>query len=186
MGSSMNSVFSADDFSDSFWSSPGGTPPRFPDPLNELPMNRSLSEWALQRFLAEVSGSPGSISASSVVAPSVVTQSTPSITEASVVTQSTASRTDASVEGGDDDLVEIKTPPYQDQALPGPLDRCANYDDYQAYLKSKLDLACAAVALRGSVVKPEDKPSSSLIENQRQALLGSQAPGNVRESDLIV
>lgn len=35
-------------------------------------------------------------------------------------------------------------------------------------------------------MKPEDKPSSSLIENQREVQLGSQAPGNVRESDLIV
>lgn len=125
MGSSMNSVFS-----DSFWSSPGATPPRDPDPLHELPMHRSLSEWALQEFLADTP---------------VVSQSTASRNGTSVVTQPTVLTTE---EGFDDDLMEIKTPPYQDQALPGPLDRCANYDDYQAYLKSKLDLACAAVALR--------------------------------------
>lgn len=164
MGSSMNSVFSADDFSDSFWSSPGATPPRDPDPLHELPMHRSLSEWALQEFLADTP---------------VVSQSTASRNGTSVVTQPTVLTTE---EGFDDDLMEIKTPPYQDQALPGPLDRCANYDDYQAYLKSKLDLACAAVALRGSFVKPEDKPS--LTENQRQAQLGSQALVTQQKADV--
>ncbi|KAH9785600.1 Basic leucine zipper 25 [Citrus sinensis] len=161
----MNSVFSADDFSDSFLSSPSPPPASF----HALPMNRSQSEWELEKFLQEVTVSPRAISSSSASDNSV-----PAVIGPSVMSKSRA------YEIGDDDVVEIKKS-HRDQSLDPPVIPSStapvDSDQYRAYLKTKLDLACAAVALRTAPVKPEDK--SSLIENQTQAAkpseLGSQA-----------
>ncbi|KAK2648480.1 hypothetical protein Ddye_015969 [Dipteronia dyeriana] len=147
----MNSVFSVDDFPDSYWQSPSSSP--CPAPVHAFPMNRSQSEWALEKFLEEVTVSPGQIS--------------------SVVGGPELSR--PSVPRTDDDVLEIKKP-HRDQAVPRPLDpfpAAPVYTDEHSYLKSRLDQACAAaVALRASNVKPEDK--SSLADNQTQAAKPSQ------------
>ncbi|XVF21680.1 hypothetical protein REPUB_Repub12eG0111000 [Reevesia pubescens] len=142
----MNSVFSGDDFSDSFWAVPAG-------------MGRSQSEWAFERFLEEFSGAgvaaiPGSRASENVIGPSLATPQ-PSVSK--------------SEEGdGDGDVVEFKklnsqnhNPPPSDSTPTVPIES----DDYRAILKSKLDQACAAVALsRASAVKAED--SSAQAENQ--------------------
>nr|XP_017236829.1 PREDICTED: light-inducible protein CPRF2 [Daucus carota subsp. sativus] len=86
-------------------------------------------------------------------------------------------------------------PPSQPVAVAGdvknPVEIPANVpvdsEDYQAYLKSRLDLACAAVALtRASSLKPQD--SAALLENGSQASntsqLVSQAPPKGSGHDL--
>ncbi|KAI9180683.1 hypothetical protein LWI28_007209 [Acer negundo] len=154
----MNSVFSVDDFSDSYWPSPSSSPG--PAPVHAFPMNRSQSEWALEKFLEEVTVSPGETSVGHNIISSVI--GGPEVSR-------------PSVPRADDDVVEIKRP-HPDQAVPRPLDPFPSapvYTDEHSYLKSRLDQACAAaVALRASNVKPEDK--SSLAENQTQAAKPSQ------------
>ncbi|KAK0581635.1 hypothetical protein LWI29_016222 [Acer saccharum] len=154
----MNSVFSVDDFSDSYWPSPSSSPG--PAPVHAFPMNRSQSEWALEKFLEEVTVSPGETSVGDNIISSVI--GGPEVSQ-------------PSVPRADDDVVEIKKP-HPDQAVPRPLDPFPSapvYTDEHSYLKSRLDQACAAaIALRASNVKPEDK--SSLAENQTQAAKPSQ------------
>lgn len=124
----MHSVFSVDDISDAFWAS---------NPT----MNRSASEWALERFLEEFS------------APAA-TPRTPlpdSLTESSLASSSAASQSSTSKrQDGDDEVVEIKKPDRH-QRLPPPLNPSStaltDYDQYRTFLKNQLDLACAAVAL---------------------------------------
>ncbi|XVE77850.1 hypothetical protein DITRI_Ditri13aG0096200 [Diplodiscus trichospermus] len=146
----MNTVFSVDDLSDSFWAAPASEAP--------AGMNRSQSEWALERFLEEFSGAGGAIAGSR--AGGNVTGSSFSST------QPCFSKSD---EGdGDFDVVEINNPndqnhnpPPSDPTPTVPIDS----DEYRAILKSKLHQACAAVALsRASAVKAEE--SSAQAENQ--------------------
>lgn len=127
----MNTVFSVEDFSDSFWSAPD-----LAVAAAEI-MNRSQSEWALERFFEEMSTSaPTNAIASSSL------QSQPSI--------STAER------AHDNDVVEIGKPADHDNhnrsSPSGPsLTARVDSEEYRAFLKNKLDLACAAVALRVSI-----------------------------------
>lgn len=135
----MNSVFSSDEISDSFWSPA---------------MNRSSSEWAFERYLEELSDP--------------VTETNPrppfanSLTASAVSSTSVGSQSSTTKQpDGDDDVVEIKKPDFQDQhhypnhqihfSHPPPLDHSPSVpvdsDQYRAFLKTKLDLACAAVAL---------------------------------------
>ncbi|KAL5712428.1 hypothetical protein ACHQM5_014603 [Ranunculus cassubicifolius] len=116
-------------------------------------MNRSASEWAFQRFLEEL----------------------PSPSTSSVTIQA----------NGEKDVVEIKKLlPVVNPNLPNQVDVPPNVpigsDEYQAYLKRNLELACAAVAMsRASVVKPQDSVplhdtgshASDVIQS------GHQAPG---------
>ncbi|XP_012490636.1 basic leucine zipper 25 isoform X1 [Gossypium raimondii] len=141
----MNTVFSVDDFSDSFWAAPASD--------DALGMTRSHSEWALERFLEEFSGAGVAISGShageNVIGPSLMAP------------QSSVSK----VEEGD--VVEIKRPNSQNHNHP-PSDQTPTVptasDDYHTILKSKLELECAAVALsRALAVKAED--SSAEAEN---------------------
>ncbi|KAF9682951.1 hypothetical protein SADUNF_Sadunf05G0161600 [Salix dunnii] len=140
-------------------------------------MNRSESEWALERFLQEVSAAPvsSSVGNTNTAAPSGRSQSSTS----SIPPQN-----------GEDEVVEItKHPIHHRQSLknpnphPRPLDRNLtnpiDSEEYRAFLKSKLDLACTAVAMsrESNVIKPEDLSSS--LEDQKLAdgnvSLGSQA-----------
>ncbi|KAJ4828613.1 hypothetical protein Tsubulata_004973 [Turnera subulata] len=170
----MNSVFSVDD-TDPFWQ---------PTPT----MNRSASQWALEQFLEEFTGS------SSSSASSAASESTAKAAAAASV---------ASSKLLDDDVMEVKKPQispsrpqphlqqqqqqqlHQQHPLPHPrplLDRGnpsvpADSDEYRAFLKSKLDLACAAVAMsRASSVKPEDFPP--VPEDQMLARMNS-LPGSL-------
>ncbi|XP_022727475.1 light-inducible protein CPRF2-like [Durio zibethinus] len=146
----MHTVFSVDDFSDSFWAAT----------LSEAAagMNRSQSEWALERFLEEFSGAggaiPGSRAGENVIGPSLAAPQ-PSFSKAE--------------EGdGDGDVVEIKTPNNQNHNPP-PSDSTptvpTDLDELRAILMNKLEQECAAFALsRASAVKAKD--SSALTENQ--------------------
>ncbi|KAK8532508.1 hypothetical protein V6N13_131830 [Hibiscus sabdariffa] len=144
----MNSVFSVDDFSDSFWlASAAG-------------MNRSQSEWALEKFLEEFTGTgvaiPGSRAGENVIGSSLAAPQ-PSVSKAEKV-------------DGDGGVVEVKqlnnhNPPPSDSTPMVQIDS----DEYIAILKNKLHQACAAVALsRASAVKAES--SSAKAENLNQAL----------------
>ncbi|KAG5539351.1 hypothetical protein RHGRI_019789 [Rhododendron griersonianum] len=82
------------------------------------------------------------------------------------------------------DVVEIKDvqPPIQinpaDAAAPPPNNIPVDSDEYQAFLKTRLDLACAAVALtRASNMKPQESAAiakGSQVSSTSQ--LGSEAP----------
>ncbi|XP_027365545.1 light-inducible protein CPRF2-like isoform X2 [Abrus precatorius] len=123
----MDRVFSVDEISDHFWSPP--IPVSGADDSSK--MSRSASEWAFQRFLQEASASAPSPPSSSSAADDVVF-----------------------VEIND----QAKPPPKNGAVLPNapapvPLDS----EEYQAFLKNQLNLACAAVALtRGSLTKSQD------------------------------
>lgn len=122
----MDRVFSVDDIADQFWSPPPAVRLSDEEEMTTtstssqamMMMNRSSSEWAFQRFLQEAQA-----------------------------------KTNAS------DVVEIKDvqPPIQINpadaaaaaaaAAPPPNNIPVDSDEYQAFLKTRLDLACAAVAL---------------------------------------
>lgn len=134
----MNSVFSVDEISDQYWS----TSPA---------MNRSASEWALERFLEEFS-TPTTATATNHRSPAPVTapMTVSSVASPSVASQSSTSK----FPEGDDEVVEIKKPenrnhlqpPSSDSSSAGPVLRIDS-DQYHQFLKNQLDLACAAVAL---------------------------------------
>ncbi|GER55409.1 BZIP transcription factor [Striga asiatica] len=130
----MDRVFSVDEMPDPFWS-PHAPPIRLHDDADMEPsssscaaaassskMNRSSSEWAFQLFLQEA------------VSPN---------------------HSSASLKS--DDVVEIKgsnhhyngnqQPTAAAAAAGPPLNIPIDSEEYQAFLKSRLDLACAAVAL---------------------------------------
>ncbi|CAH8362919.1 unnamed protein product [Eruca vesicaria subsp. sativa] len=155
----MKSGFSGGD--DSFWpQSPGDG------------MNRSQSEWALQMLLEEISVPAGSSISSSSATDNVILQSSPQIQS-----NSSVSRPE---EASSDVVVEIQKPPHNGSGNRDPSSRVEEMDpnDYQAILKSKLELACAAVALRVSTVMSEDSSASS--GNQKQVSpVGSQTKGPV-------
>ncbi|XP_010038789.2 light-inducible protein CPRF2 isoform X1 [Eucalyptus grandis] len=136
----MNSVFPVDEIGDSYWQPPP-PPSSAADPAPGA-MGRSQSEWALESFLAQVTCS-GSISPS---ASSIAPPPTPG----------------RPGEGGVlEDVVEIKKPngqlaqlnqpqpppPPQPQPQLQPQPKVpVNPDDSHAFLKSRLEMACAAVA----------------------------------------
>ncbi|KAG2296308.1 hypothetical protein Bca52824_042977 [Brassica carinata] len=151
----MKSGFSADDSTGSF------PPPLPPSPPRDSVdgMTRSQSE-AFQMLLEEISGpvpAGSSISSSSATGRS----SPPSQSDSSV------SRPE---EASSDVVVETQKPPHNGSRNRAPPSSSVDEMDpnhYQAILKSKLELACAAVALRVSTtVMPED--SSASYGNQKQ------------------
>ncbi|KAL6323802.1 hypothetical protein AAG906_003423 [Vitis piasezkii] len=145
----MDRVFSVDEIPEQFWASP---PSSSKEPSSQ--MNRSASEWAFQRFLQESSSPPSSSSVS------------------------------ASGPSAENDVVELKVPIDDPKPTPAPPARSTSLDpppnvpidseEYQAFLKSRLNLACAAA----SFVKPQD--SAALADTGSQASktsqLRSQAP----------
>lgn len=131
----MNSVFPVDEISDSYWPPPPPPPGSAADSVPGA-MGRSQSEWALERLLAEVTGS-GSIPPPSCSIPPPDPKRV--------------------VEGRHlDDLVEIKKPNGQLAQLNQPPPKVpVNPDDSHAFLKNQLEIACAAVArLRVSTLPP--------------------------------
>ncbi|KAL1558841.1 light-inducible protein CPRF2-like [Salvia divinorum] len=120
----MDSVFSVDDISDGFWS-PHAPPVFLQDDADIEPlsssaaagMNRSSSEWAFQRYLQEASSPDHSI---------------------------TTLPTDDVLKINPNHHHRIDNP--QPLAAP-PLNIRIEPDKYQEFLKSRLELACAAVAL---------------------------------------
>ncbi|XP_039027308.1 light-inducible protein CPRF2-like [Hibiscus syriacus] len=162
----MNSVFSVDDFCELFWAaSTSGA---------AAGMNRSQSEWALDKFLEEFSGAgvaiPGSRAGENVNGPSLAAPQ-PSVSKAEKV-------------DGDGGVVEVKelnnhNRPASDSTPMVPIDS----DEYIAILKNKLHQACAAVALsRASAVKAES--SSAKAENQALQS-GSDVQGSSKTHEQI-
>ncbi|KAL4604697.1 hypothetical protein ACB092_10G208600 [Castanea dentata] len=123
----MNRVFPVDEIADSFWSGTGGN-------ISSGPMTRSESEWALMNFVEQCTESeipppetPAAAIAADVVSP----------------VESSSSKPDEF-----DELLHLPANPFPMAAV--------DSDEYRALLKSKLALACAAVAQRGSNSKPEE------------------------------
>ncbi|KAJ8749533.1 hypothetical protein K2173_025728 [Erythroxylum novogranatense] len=141
----MNSVFSVEDLSDAFWQSIINT--------SASAMNRSPSEWDLEKFLEELSCSASNSATDDKAPPPGLSQSP------------TSSRR----RNCDDEVLEIQcpralNPPPPHTTLPQPLDRnpsaAIDSEQYRAFLKSKLDQACAAAAMSMvSGAKTENFPS---------------------------
>ncbi|PIA45136.1 hypothetical protein AQUCO_01700582v1 [Aquilegia coerulea] len=176
----MERVYSVEEISNPFWQSP---PPSLG--LEDPKMNRSSSEWAFQRFLQQELPSPS---------PSPVVQPPPPPSSSTIVTTSSSSSSNSQSSDLskinstkpifiDKEVVEIKNPslsvPVSVPSQPPPSDVPSNVsvdsEEYQAILKRRLDLACAAVALtRATSLKPQD--SAPLVDNGPHQS-GPQAPG---------
>ncbi|BAT94971.1 hypothetical protein VIGAN_08162300 [Vigna angularis var. angularis] len=133
----MDRVFSSvDEISDHFWPSPP-IPVSAADEASK--MSRSASEWAFQRFIQEAS------------APSPPSPS-------SATTATSAAATDVVFVEIDDHPKPAPAPPQNAAVLPNaPVPVPLDSDEYQAFLKSKLNLACAAVAMtRASLAKSQE------------------------------
>jgi len=122
----MDRVFSVDEISDHFWPSPP-IPVSAADEASK--MSRSASEWAFQRFLQEASApSPPSPSSATKAAPAAA----PDVVFVEI----------------DDHPKPAPAPPQNAAVLPNaPVPVPLDSDEYQAFLKSKLNLACQAVAM---------------------------------------
>ncbi|KAE8010025.1 hypothetical protein FH972_006423 [Carpinus fangiana] len=173
----MDRVFSVDEISDQFWS------PSLPSGTGQVDessrMNRSPSEWAFQRFFQLEASSNAASGASSAKNDGVVEikddhDSDNNRTQNAVTTNNNDNdqnnKVAAKANGNTTATTSFNTPPPNI-----PIDS----EEYQAFLKSKLNLACAAVALtRASLVKPQE--SAALADNGLQtsstSQLGSQAP----------
>ncbi|CAN6807835.1 unnamed protein product [Brassica oleracea] len=159
----MKSGFSADDSTDSFWPPPPPSPPLSPGDG----MTRSQSDWAFQMLLEEISSVPAGSSISS----SSATDNAIGRSYTQVRSESSVSRT----EEASSNVVEMPKPSRNGAPSWSVEEMDPNY--YQAILKSKLELACAAVALRVSTtVTPEDSSASSGNQNQVSPV-GSQTQG---------
>ncbi|KAI9076544.1 hypothetical protein K1719_041530 [Acacia pycnantha] len=153
----MDRVFSVDEISDQFWSSPMSTGTHEPSK-----MNRSASEWAFQRFLQEASvPSPTSPASSSL--PPHPDDGRP-LHVKDQPKQDPAPNTGVTpLQNNGPVQANVPSPPPSIPNTP------VNSDEYQAYLKNKLNLACAAVALsrHGSLIKAQD--SATFVDSGSQA-----------------
>uniref|UniRef100_A0A0D3BY21 BZIP domain-containing protein n=1 Tax=Brassica oleracea var. oleracea TaxID=109376 RepID=A0A0D3BY21_BRAOL len=148
----MHIVFSIDDLTDSFW--PATPPVPSPEQTTVDGMTRSQSEWAFQRLLKENSGSDQT---------NAIDRLSPPVQSLSTVDET-------------GDVVEIQKPPRNHQGsrkrAPSSDPAGVDADQYHAILKSKPDLACAAVYV--GTVEPEDSSASSSVnQNQSQPPQGS-------------
>ncbi|KAJ0982431.1 hypothetical protein J5N97_010686 [Dioscorea zingiberensis] len=171
----MERDFSVEEIADPFWPpSPatGGGGQRGS-------MNRSSSEWYLEKFLEEASV-PGERHAPPMTTPAmgdskVGTHRVDSAPVTSVVSSSSNGGKD------DDEVVEIKMLDggggggAAGTQRPGETPADIDPGEYAALLKKKLDMYCAAVAMsRVSSAQPQD--SASLADTNSQALHPSHAP----------
>ncbi|KAJ6974687.1 hypothetical protein NC653_030724 [Populus alba x Populus x berolinensis] len=180
----MERVFSVEDnITEHFWSPP---PPPPPEDLSK--MNRSESEWAFERFLQEASAVTLDDNTSS---------------------NSSADKTDVvqiKDHGNSNNNATSKcsfsngTCATAASSFAAPAIIPVESDDYHAFLKSKLNLACAAVALtrlnveilhgvgyKASFVKPLDSPATAESGSQASntSHLGSHAPSKGAGYDLL-
>ncbi|XP_034690669.1 light-inducible protein CPRF2-like isoform X2 [Vitis riparia] len=172
----MESVFSSDDLEAMWTAVTAGS---------SAGMSRISSEWMLEKFLLEASSSSPASSTSCPVSavsqcPAPYADVTAPYAAAAAAAAAQSSSSKSRPRGEDDEVVEIKvrSPPL-DQPPENPV-------DHQAFLRKRLDLACAAVALsRESGVKPQEsavKPQESAFSMQTQSKpsqLGSQAVATV-------
>ncbi|XP_073150730.1 light-inducible protein CPRF2-like [Henckelia pumila] len=149
----MDRVFSVDDIADHFWSPhPPPTSLHDEEPHHHhtaaassssetMRMNRSHSEWALQRFLQEAA------------APDHTAAPNPK----------------------DDEVIEIKSNKSLD-GIPNP-NIPVDSEEYQTFLKSRLELACAAVALTRATNGKAQESATAGGYNSSQTFNASQ-PGS--------
>ncbi|NP_001312947.1 light-inducible protein CPRF2-like [Nicotiana tabacum] len=160
----MERVFSMeDDIGDHFWSTPPTADLGVDSPTAAAAvsyskmMNRSSSEWAFQRFLQEATAA--GTSTSSPPQPPTMTASS-----------SSSSHQNDVVEIKDENLsipnlnpsTALNSKPASSFGLAPPPNIAVDSEEYQAFLKSQLHLACAAVALtRGKSLNPQDSGSTA-------------------------
>ncbi|KAG6586309.1 Light-inducible protein CPRF2, partial [Cucurbita argyrosperma subsp. sororia] len=155
----MDRVFSAGEISDQYWSS---VPVAEPPPAGGgSKMSRSASEWAFQRFLEEASETSPHCSAADHGEGIEI--------KGSDCDQSQKHNANhGGVSNGNSSNVSPNAVPSNI-----PIDS----EEYQAFLKSRLELACAAVAKkRGSFTKTPTSSTSSDCGSQASKTLGIQAP----------
>lgn len=145
----MDRVFSVGEISDQYWSSqtaaappPPSRPPAMAADVGSK-MNRSASEWAFQRFLQETSASPPHSSA-------------PDHGEVIEIKDSALNQSQK-LNANHDRISNCNSGSISTNAAPtttadngaaAPPNIPIDSEEYQAFLKSKLHLACAAVALK--------------------------------------
>ncbi|GMY20881.1 light-inducible protein CPRF2-like isoform X2 [Fagus crenata] len=197
----MDRVFSVDEISDQFWSpetpsTPHPPPPQPPQPTttgsgtgqqqdeSSKIMNRSESEWAFQRFLQlEVVSESETTSSSSAQQNGVVVLDTTTTNNNNNNNNNNNTNTNGNTASTTSFTSKMKSNNETSttasfNAAPSP-NISIDSEEYQAFLKSKLNLACAAVALsRGSLVKPQDSGASADngLQASNTSQLGSQAP----------
>ncbi|XP_023536999.1 light-inducible protein CPRF2-like [Cucurbita pepo subsp. pepo] len=155
----MDRVFSAGEISDQYWSS---LPVAEPPPAGGgSKMSRSASEWAFQRFLEEASETSPHCS--------VADHGEGIEIKGSDCDQSQKHNANhGGVSNGNSSSVSSNAVPPNI-----PIDS----EEYQAFLKSRLELACAAVAKkRGSFTKTPTSSTSSDCGSQASNTFGIQAP----------
>ncbi|KAL2942519.1 Light-inducible protein CPRF2 [Bienertia sinuspersici] len=165
----MDRVFSVGDISDQFWSPPPPPPPPPPPSTGDRKMNKSCSEWDLERFLQATSTISDTSSSKSIAENDVVEITDPH--------QSTAINNSNDITSNFNDKNNKNSCTSQSPASKNNVQSLRNTsssfnasgsrlsvdsDEYQALLKSKLNLACAAVALTRQKVQPR----LQLIHNQ--------------------
>jgi len=145
----MDRVFSVDDdIGDHFWSTPPTAELGVDSPTSAATaaisyskmMNRSSSEWAFQRFLQEAAGTTTS---SPPLPPTMASSSSSShqndVVEIKDENLSTPNLNSSTALNSKPAATSFASAPPQNI----PVDA----EEYQAFLKNRLDLACAAVAL---------------------------------------
>ncbi|XP_031396243.1 light-inducible protein CPRF2 [Punica granatum] len=186
----MDRVFSVDEMSDQFWS----PPPGLAKPGGPSTMNRSESEWAFQRFLQEQASPKAKPAASNCNSNSssaggeendVVEIKVPRLDRNEGSSQNRTNANNVHVNGNtNNNNVNRTAHPPVFNAVPENIS--VDSEEYQAFLKSKLNLACAAVALsRASYVIPQEsaaKPEDS--QAPKAAQLGSKGPSKGAPNEL--
>lgn len=148
----MGRAFSVDEVSDQFWSER----PRLPKPGEPHMMSRSESEWAFQRFLQERASPEAKEEAAAAGNPSaegggddndVVEIKDPSPDRNEEPSQDRTSGNNVSGDANSNNTHRGKTTTNPLAFNAGGENIPIDSEEYQAFLKSKLNLACAAVAL---------------------------------------
>ncbi|CAN1137075.1 Light-inducible protein CPRF2 [Linum perenne] len=150
----MHSVFSADDFTTTFWQV---TPPS---------MDRNASEWDLQRFLREFPSSDSSSARGSIPSPSPTQLTKPESDDCEVIEIKQPPQLRPLAHS--DSLPPSQPRNHLPQQLDQPPLAAIDTDEYREFLKSQLYAACAAVVMtRTAAMNPPDFPP--LPENQTPA-----------------
>ncbi|XP_039141095.1 bZIP transcription factor RISBZ2 isoform X2 [Dioscorea cayenensis subsp. rotundata] len=174
----MERVFSVEEIADPFWApSPAATGGGRGAPRGV--MNRSSSEWFFEKFLEEASVPEKQ--ASSLIVPALGDSMVGNRGDANAPAPSVVSSSSNGAKN-DDEVVEIKIidgdfdrGDASGTQRPEEMEAGMDPGEYAAFLKQKLDMYCAAVAMsRGSGVQPQD--SSSLAEINSQASHTSHSP----------
>ncbi|KAG7020881.1 Light-inducible protein CPRF2 [Cucurbita argyrosperma subsp. argyrosperma] len=169
---SMDRVFSVDGIADQFLSSPPRAVPTEPEESSKL--NRSASEWSFRRFLQEASVSDSSTTPPPPPAspsPDDQSENKESGENANQILQKQSNRNEICSSSSATSRTE-KSKAAESVKIGPP---CVPPDsgDYQAFLKSKLNLACAAVALC-RINEPLGITSSPCVQ-KKVGILGSTA-----------